>query len=256
MFDHYTERARRVIFFARYHASEFGSLEIGTEHLLLGLVREDHRVGEHVADAGGEAVIRQEIERRVTIRQKISTSVDMPLSDECKRILAYAADEREQLSHRFIGTEHLLLGILREERCLAAQILHQHGFQLASLRAQFANSPLSDSSEPPAPGTYEFTGPLSGSLLGNPRIPDSGVVPDADTAKRIAEAVWKGLYGPVAAADFVEFEANLEGKLAPHTTGVGLEVWKVTASSRSDHFTALILRADGRILSVLREEII
>jgi ATP-dependent Clp protease ATP-binding subunit ClpA len=61
--------------------------------------------------------IRKEIEGRTTIREKVSTFIDLPLSNECKRILAYAAEEAERLMHRHIGTEHLLLGILREEKC-------------------------------------------------------------------------------------------------------------------------------------------
>jgi ATP-dependent Clp protease ATP-binding subunit ClpA len=254
MFERYTERARRVIFFARYYASEFGSTEIGTEHLLLGLFREERRLCERLSHAGGEGVIRQEVERRVAVRPKISTSVDMALSNECKRILAYADDEREKLGHRFIGTQHVLLGILREEKCVAAQILHQFGFQLAALRTEFANSSMWDNPEA-SPRGYKAAEPSFGSLLPNPQLPDSGVVPDAATAKRIAEAVWKGLYGPESTSDFVALEASLEGKLAPQT-GVGLEIWKVTAASQSEQFTALILRADGRILSVGRKEII
>ena len=61
------------------------------------------------------------------IREKIATSVDLPFSNESKRVLAYAAEEAERLGHKHIGTEHLLLGLLREEKCLAAQILQERG---------------------------------------------------------------------------------------------------------------------------------
>ncbi len=112
MFERYTEKARRVIFFARYEASQFGSPYIETEHLLLGLLREDKALTNNFlrSHASVES-IRKQIEGHTTIREKVSTSVDLPLSNECKRVLAYAAEEAERLSHKHIGTEHLLLGL-------------------------------------------------------------------------------------------------------------------------------------------------
>src|SRR3989449_4472356 len=124
MFERYTERARRVIFFARYEASQFGSTTIETEHLLLGLLREDGNLtNRFLPNAPSAASIRDEIARRMPIREKVPTSIDLPLSNEGKRILAYSAEEAERLNHRYIGTEHVLLGILREEKCVAAQVL-------------------------------------------------------------------------------------------------------------------------------------
>ena len=70
----------------------------------------------------------------------MSTSVDLPLSNEGKRVLAYAADEAERLAHKHIGTEHLLLGLLREEKCFAAEILHQRGLRLSTLREELART--------------------------------------------------------------------------------------------------------------------
>ena len=66
--------------------------------------------------------------------------MDLPLSNECKRVLAYAAEEAERLSHRHIGTEHLLLGLLREEKCFAAEILHERGLRLSTIREELARS--------------------------------------------------------------------------------------------------------------------
>ena len=128
MFERYTEKARRVIFFARYEASQFGSPYIETEHLLLGLLREDKALANRFlrSHAAVES-IRKQIEGHTTIREKVSTSVDLPLSHECKRVLAYGAEEAERLNHKHIGTEHLLLGLLREEKCFAAEILHERG---------------------------------------------------------------------------------------------------------------------------------
>jgi len=70
------------------------------------------------------------------MREKVSTSVDLPLSQECKRVLAYAAEEAERLSHKHIGTEHLLLGLLREEKSFAAEILHERGLRLSAIREE------------------------------------------------------------------------------------------------------------------------
>ncbi len=92
MFERYTEKARRVIFFARYEASQFGSPYIETEHLLLGLLREDKALtNRFLRQHSSVDSIRKQIEAHTTVREKVSTSVDLPLSNECKRVLAYAA---------------------------------------------------------------------------------------------------------------------------------------------------------------------
>jgi ATP-dependent Clp protease ATP-binding subunit ClpC len=141
VFERYTEKARRVIFFARYEASQYGSPYIETEHLLLGLMREDKALANRFLRTHGSIEsIRKEIESRITIRERISTSVEVPLSQECKRILNYAAEEAERLGHKHVGTEHLLLGILREEKCFGAEILTERGLRLSSLREELARS--------------------------------------------------------------------------------------------------------------------
>ena len=142
MFERYTEKARRVIFFARYEGSQFGSPSIETEHLLLGLLREDKALTNRFlrAHASVES-IRKQIEGHTTIREKVSTSVDLPLSNECKRVLAYAAEEAERLGHKHIGTEHLLLGLLREEKCFAAELLKERGVKLAATREELVTTP-------------------------------------------------------------------------------------------------------------------
>src|SRR6266699_462953 len=141
MFERYTEKARRVIFFARYEASQFGSPYIETEHLLLGLLREDKALtNRFLRSHSSIESIRKQIEGRTTIREKVSTSVDLPLSQECKRVLAYAAEEAERLSHKHIGTEHLLLGLLREEKSFAAEILHERGLRLTTIREELSRA--------------------------------------------------------------------------------------------------------------------
>ena len=149
MFERYTEKARRVIFFARYEASQFGSPDIETEHLLLGLLREDKALtNRFLRSHASVETIRKQIEGRSPIREKVSTSVDLPLSQECKRVLAYAAEEAERLSHKYIGTEHLLLGLLRDDKCLAAEILHERGLRLSALREELNRSQTEKTASP------------------------------------------------------------------------------------------------------------
>jgi ATP-dependent Clp protease ATP-binding subunit ClpC len=137
MFERYTEKARRVIFFARYEASQFGSPYIETEHLLLGLLRGDKALTNRFLRGQGKVeAIRKQIEDHTIAREKVSTSVDLPLSNEGKRVLAYAAEEAARLSHQHVGTEHLLLGLLREENSFAALLLKECGIMLSRIREE------------------------------------------------------------------------------------------------------------------------
>jgi len=142
MFERYTEKARRVIFFARYEASQFGSSYIETEHLLLGLLREDAALSSHLRRSPlPPETIRKRIEENSPPRERVSTSVDMPLSSACKAVLTYAAEEAERLRHRHIGTEHLLIGLLREEHSLAAKLLNEAGFNILQFREEVGRAP-------------------------------------------------------------------------------------------------------------------
>ncbi len=141
MFEKYTEKARRVIFFARFEASQFGSPYIETEHMLLGILREDKALtNRFLRSHGSVESIRKQIEAHTTLREPVSTSVDLPISNECKRVLAYAAEEAERLGHKHIGTEHVLLGLLREEKCFAAALLAERGVKLLVLREDLARA--------------------------------------------------------------------------------------------------------------------
>ena len=93
MFERYSERARRVLFFARYEASQLGSISIETEHLLLGLLREGKGVTGRIFGRAHLSFdrIRREIEERTAFHEKISTSVEMPFSREAKRVLGFAS---------------------------------------------------------------------------------------------------------------------------------------------------------------------
>jgi len=142
MFERYTEKARRVIFFARYEASQYGSPYIETEHLLLGLLREDRSLAKWFpGESSVEPGIRTEIEGQITPRERISTAVEVPLTEECKKVLNLAAEECERLAQRYVGTEHLLLGMLRVEGSLAAKLLGKRGLKLEGIREQLAKAP-------------------------------------------------------------------------------------------------------------------
>jgi hypothetical protein len=141
MFERYTEQARRTIFFGRYEASQFGCSSIETEHLLLGLLREDKVLAsEFLGSSAKLEAVRHSIEQRRKGGLKVSTSVDLPLSHESRRVLAYAAEESTRMNHKHIGTPHLLLGLLREEKSFAAELLHEQGLGLESVRKQVQQS--------------------------------------------------------------------------------------------------------------------
>jgi hypothetical protein len=137
MFEKYTEKARRVIFFARYEASQFGTPAIEAEHVLLGLLREDDQLLKRFWQYSIES-IREEIMNLSGVKELIPTSRDLPLSKDTKLVLAYAAEESEQLQHRHIGIEHLLLGLLHLESGIAAEILHKEGLNIDSIRDELA----------------------------------------------------------------------------------------------------------------------
>src|SRR6059036_3639605 len=172
MFERYTERARRVLFFARYEASQLGSISIETEHLLLGLIREGKGLTSRIFARSHLSLenIRKEIEGRTVFREKVSTSVEIPFSAETKRVLQFAAEEADRLLHNYIGTEHLLLGILREERSVAASILMEKGMRLNTVRediVQLLNEKTTLTRVKETPLLAEFSRDLTESAMKN-----------------------------------------------------------------------------------------
>jgi hypothetical protein len=140
MFERYTEKARRVIFFSRYEASQYGSPYIETEHLLLGLLRENKFLYRWLPKSNPET-IRKCVDEHITKQPPTLTSVDLPLSAASKRILKFAMDEADAFSHKHIGTGHLFLGMLDESGCLADKILRGAGADPESVRLQLTQSP-------------------------------------------------------------------------------------------------------------------
>ena len=172
MFERYTERARRVLFFARYEASQLGSISIETEHLLLGLIREGKGLTSRIFSRSHLSLenIRKEIEGRTVFREKVSTSVEIPFSTETKRVLQFAAEEADRLLHNYIGTEHLLLGILREERSIASMVLSEKGMRLNTVRediVQLLNEKTAVSRVKETPLLAEFSRDLSDAATKN-----------------------------------------------------------------------------------------
>jgi len=138
MFERYTESARRALFFARYEASQIGSMTITPELLLLGIARADNPLMTRLLPGASADDIRGDVARRIQAREKIPTSVEIPFDAGTKFALNSSAEEADRLDHRHIGPEHLILGMLREEKSGAAAILMDRGLRLADAREAVA----------------------------------------------------------------------------------------------------------------------
>lgn len=136
MFERYTEAARRMLFFARYECSQLGATTIETEHLLLGLIREAAPIVRHVLKDANISLeqLRRDVEGATASKPKISTSVEIPFAEDTRRVLQFAAEEADGLRHSYIGPEHLLLAMLRDERSFAGRVFARHGLALAPVR--------------------------------------------------------------------------------------------------------------------------
>ena len=137
MWQRFTERARRVVFFAQEEAGRLGENYVSTEHLLLGLVRENDSVAARILDRMGVSMgrVRSEIERQVT-RGDGRLGQDMQLTPRAKRVIDLAYDEARNLNNNYIGTEHLLLGLIREGEGLAGRTLQKLGVDLERTRKE------------------------------------------------------------------------------------------------------------------------
>jgi ATP-dependent Clp protease ATP-binding subunit ClpC len=138
MFEKYNEKARRALFFARYEASKLGSKVIESEHLLLGILREGEDIIKEIFGRFNVKPedVRREIEGDRIFVERISSTAELPLSEESKKILAYASHEAESMMHPYVGTEHLLIGLLRVDGCVAGRLLTARGFNLYGVREE------------------------------------------------------------------------------------------------------------------------
>jgi len=136
MFNRFTERARKVVILAKEEARRFNHDYIGTEHILLGLIREGEGVAATVLQKLGLSLenIRLEIEKLVQPGPATQIIGDIPFTPRAKKALELAAEEARSLGHNYIGTEHLLLGLIREGEGIASQVLLNLGLDLNSVR--------------------------------------------------------------------------------------------------------------------------
>jgi len=136
MFEKYTEKAKKVLFLARYEASQMGSKVIGSEHLLLGLIKEGDELVRDLFQRSNVnlELLRAELEARGPSGEKQAAPIEIPFSEETKKILSCAEEEAERLLHPYVSDEHLLLGLLRVEDSAAGRVLSEKGMRLYALR--------------------------------------------------------------------------------------------------------------------------
>jgi len=167
MWQRFTERARKVVFYAQEEAQKFGEGYVSTEHLLLGLVRESDSVAARVLEKLGVSLnrIRAEVEKQLP-RGDARPAQDMTLTPRAKRVIDLAYDEARNLNNNYIGTEHLLLGLIREGDGLAGRVLAKLGVELEKARKEVMSlqdnetqtkSGGRSSSSPATPGTKTQT---------------------------------------------------------------------------------------------------
>ena len=146
MFDRFTDRSRKVMSFSRQNAERLNHDYIGTEHMLLGLVEEGSGVAANVLENLDIDLVkvRLEVEHLVKPGTDVLTMGQLPFTPRAKKVLEFAIDEAREMEHNYVGTEHLLLGLLREQDGLAAQVLMNLGLKLEDVRnevMEFLGSP-------------------------------------------------------------------------------------------------------------------
>jgi len=141
MFERFTDRARKVMALANQEAQRFNHEYIGTEHILLGLVKEGSGVGANVLKNLDVDLrkVRLEVEKLVKRGPDMVTMGKLPQTPRAKKVIEYAIEEARSLNHNYVGTEHLLLGLLREQDGVAAQVLMNLGLRLEDVREEVLN---------------------------------------------------------------------------------------------------------------------
>ncbi|TVQ59548.1 MAG: NDP-hexose 4-ketoreductase, partial [Phycisphaerales bacterium] len=141
MFERFTDRARKVMALANQEAQRFNHEYIGTEHILLGLVKEGSGVGANVLKNLDVDLrkVRLEVEKLVKSGPEMVTMGKLPQTPRAKKVIEFAIEEARNLNHNYVGTEHLLLGLLREHDGVAAQVLMNLGLKLEEVREEVLN---------------------------------------------------------------------------------------------------------------------
>src|ERR1700723_2496271 len=141
MYERFTDRARKVMQLANQEAQRFNHEYVGTEHVLLGLVKEGSGVAANVLRNLDVDLrkIRNEVEKIVQAGPEMVTMGKLPQTPRAKKVIEYAIEEARNLNHNYVGTEHLLLGLLREHDGVAAQVLINLGLKLEEVREEVLN---------------------------------------------------------------------------------------------------------------------
>jgi ATP-dependent Clp protease ATP-binding subunit ClpC len=165
LFERFTERARQVVVLAQEEARQLKHNYIGTEHILLGLLREEEGLAARVLESLDITVerVRAQVVRIVGSGEEV-TSGQIPFTPRAKKVLELALREALQLGHTYIGTEHILLGLVREGEGIAAQVLVELGADLERVRQVAMEQQLagySAAAEPEPSGTADMTAPGS-----------------------------------------------------------------------------------------------
>jgi ATP-dependent Clp protease ATP-binding subunit ClpC len=170
MYERFTDRARKVMQLANQEAQRFNHEYIGTEHILLGLVKEGSGVAANVLKNLEVDLrkIRIEVEKIVQTGPDMVTMGKLPQTPRAKKVIEYAMDEARNLNHNYVGTEHLLLGLLREQEGVAAQVLMNLGMKLEDVRDEVLNL-LGHGMETAEPGSEERGSAAAGAQKGASR---------------------------------------------------------------------------------------
>src|SRR5260370_19479569 len=141
MYERFTDRARKVMELANMEAQRFNHEYIGTEHVLLGLIKEGAGTGAQALQNLGIDLrkVRLEVEKIVYFGPDTVTMARLPQTPRTKKVIEYAIEEARNLSHNYVGTEHLLLGLLREQEGVASQVLMNLGLRLERARDEVLN---------------------------------------------------------------------------------------------------------------------
>jgi ATP-dependent Clp protease ATP-binding subunit ClpC len=198
MFERLTDRARKVMALANQEAQRFNHEYIGTEHILLGLVKEGSGVGANVLKNLDIDLrkVRLEVEKLVKSGPEMVTMGKLPQTPRAKKVIEYAIEEARNLNHNYVGTEHLLLGLLREHDGVAAQVLMNLGLKLEEVRDEVLN--LLGAGVEPEEQTPEAGEPPAGSQGGPRRAAGKSKTPALDSFGRdLTELAKQGELDPV-----------------------------------------------------------
>jgi len=203
MFERLTDRARKVMALANQEAQRFNHEYIGTEHILLGLVKEGSGVGANVLKNLDIDLrkVRLEVEKLVKSGPEMVTMGKLPQTPRAKKVIEYAIEEARNLNHNYVGTEHLLLGLLREQDGVAAQVLMNLGLKLEEVREEVLNllgAGVENEGEQAPQEPQEPSAPPESATPGTARRPGKSKTPALDSFGRdLTELARNGELDPV-----------------------------------------------------------